>query len=86
LGPAMSTTSALRAATQLLRRAMMRVMKKLRFDRLSRLSHTVRELVPYAAAILLPGGIPILLLLWALRHRPWLSTWDSILRGSDLRG
>ena len=31
-----------------------------------------------ALALLVPGGSLMLLLLWALRRRPWFVTWESI--------
>jgi hypothetical protein len=33
-----------------------------------------------ALALLVPGGSLMLLLLWALRHRPWFATWESLAR------
>lgn len=29
-------------------------------------------------ALLVPGGSLMLLLLWALEHRPWFTTWESV--------
>ena len=31
-----------------------------------------------ALALVIPGGSLMLLLLWALEHRPWFITWESI--------
>jgi hypothetical protein len=43
-------------------------------NKMTPLALIVRNLGPYAALLLLPGGSVVALCLWALRHRAWFVT------------